>query len=100
VRLFQIGAGLVPDDWLQIGLAELAAMPAVCGLGPNVRAYSGLGGTDTDLLLVPIFLRRFDDAPPLRSMARTKPPYVPAALAMAHPLQRVWMLSYCAGPPP
>jgi len=52
----------------------------------------------TDLLLVPN-LPAFDDAPPLPLNGTNQASYVPAALAMAHPLQRAWMLELLQDPP-
>ncbi|MCT4365691.1 hypothetical protein FB106_11479 [Synechococcus sp. Ace-Pa] len=97
VRLFQIGRAWFQMTWLQIGLAELAAMPAVAGW-TTFAAYSGWVAGMTDLLLVPN-LPAFDDAPPLPLNGTNQAAYVPAALAMAHPLQRVWMLELLQDPP-
>jgi len=72
-------------------------MPAVAGW-TTFAAYSGWVAGMTDLLLVPN-LPAFDDAPPLTLNGTNQAAYVPAALAMAHPLQRTWMLELLQDPP-
>jgi len=100
VRLFPDRAG--PGSrmtWLQIGLAELAAMPAVAGWTTFSRLYSGWVAGMTDLMLVPN-LPGVSMTPRLSAQwQRTQAAYVPTLLAWPIRLQRVWSWSYCSKNP-